>query len=44
MKVLLVDDEPLVRRALSRAFASHGHTGHTPLLHLPLNFADFFFV
>ena len=26
MKVLLVDDEPLVRRALSRAFASHGHT------------------
>ncbi len=25
MKVLLVDDEPLVRRALSRAFVSQGH-------------------
>jgi DNA-binding response OmpR family regulator len=25
MKILIVDDEPLVRRSLSRAFKSHGH-------------------
>lgn len=25
MKVLIVDDEPLVRRALKRAFEKHGH-------------------
>lgn len=26
MKILIVDDEPLVRRSLSRALASRGHT------------------
>lgn len=25
MKILIVDDEPLVRRSLGRAFKSHGH-------------------